>query len=526
MRDIYAKAELVLSWLGHGSEEIDIAFEALNIIAKESRKSTGQKAGVEWLTEYLSWCDRRLEKDNENCNQPWNAIKRFYGLSYWRRVWIFQELVLAKHLLLLHGPAALKYEDLDGASGWLCSLDESINSDRIEKPSFVSIDIWTLLSCGYFNTTPVTRVNLYKDLAGDRRLSHDPFSIFYRAYDLQATDPRDHIYGLLGLTDCNIVPDYKKDLRSVLDDLVNAWLKDSNKLEWLLYAGVGTFNRGPYESLPSWAPNFPFISKGVEHMKLCFGTGHADQGVFRPTDKTPVLVDSVLHTSGLLGPLVVKVHEAFLTETMIDGRLYEFARDVVRRIPSRPNGMHPLKAIFDVFRTMLITEKGLIAVSRESMVRLAISVLYWLLGPIGAIELPMRERSACLGVPMDDSFANSFFNIFFPGQNFEKNEFWDKFYDQEYVGREIKSILFANMAAQTNFRFTEIQGGYLGIAPRFSRPNDVVAILKGFKVPVILRKQEDHYILIGTSTIPGLMEGEAKEMRESGQARLEEIQIR
>jgi hypothetical protein len=82
------------------------------------------------------------------------------------------------------------------------------------------------------------------------------------------------------------------------------------------------------------------------------------------------------------------------------------------------------------------------------------------------------------------------------------------------------------MAAQVHFRFTEMEGGYLGMAPRFSRPGDLVAILTGCQVPVILRKQEDHYILIGPSTIPGLMEGEAKELYESGRASFEEIRIR
>jgi len=95
-----------------------------------------------------------------------------------------------------------------------------------------------------------------------------------------------------------------------------------------------------------------------------------------------------------------------------------------------------------------------------------------------------------------------------------------------FEDRELKPMWFNNEYAQVYFRFTELEGGYLGIAPRFSRPGDVVAILKGCKVPLILRKHKDHYIIIGTSSIPGLMEGEAKELCESGRARFEDIQIR
>lgn len=89
-----------------------------------------------------------------------------------------------------------------------------------------------------------------------------------------------------------------------------------------------------------------------------------------------------------------------------------------------------------------------------------------------------------------------------------------------------EAIGLKTVLSQIYFRFTEMDGEYLGLAPRFSRPGDEVAILHGCRVPVILRKHGDHYILLGTSTIPRLMEGEGQELYERGVARFEEIQIR
>jgi len=77
----------------------------------------------------------------------------------------------------------------------------------------------------------------------------------------------------------DIVPDYRKDFSVVLEDLVCAWIKDSNKLECLLYAGVGIFDRRSFDSLPSWTPNFLLASPEGTGL-VFFENGHADQGVF------------------------------------------------------------------------------------------------------------------------------------------------------------------------------------------------------------------------------------------------------
>jgi hypothetical protein len=513
MREIYSKADLVLSWLGHGIDEIDQAFDILQTIVKETRELGNRPAGVEWLKNYPSWC-----VEFETDKACLDSIRTFFELPYWQRVWIFQELVLGTRILFVHGSTNMTYEDLYRANHWIFFTRQSIDHGKIQKPDFLDTYIWLRLSSHYFHVVPILRVGLYKN----RDAVHDPYVMFYICSALQATDPRDHIYGLLGLGDFEIVPDYRKDFSSVLQDLVHAWMRNSKKLDYLLYAGIGTFDRGSFGSLPSWAPNFSLVSQRQRIELMFFQSGHADQGVFAAATKAPTLIDSVLQVSALLGPAVVKVYETFPQETWFDGRMYQFAEDYVRHAPSQKRGVHPLKAIFDVIRSM-VNELDPVA-SGDPTVRLAIGVLMILVAPPEV--LPIVESFAQLGVPFDDNFANTFFNVFLPGQSFEKEGFLDKFGSQEYTDRGLKTVKFMSEATLANFRFTEMEGGYLGMAPKFSRPGDVVAILKGCKVPLILRKHKDHYIIIGTSSIPGLMEGEAKELCESGRARFEDIQIR
>ena len=48
-----------------------------------------------------------------------------------------------------------------------------------------------------------------------------------------------------------------------------------------------------------------------------------------------------------------------------------------------------------------------------------------------------------------------------------------------------------------------------GLGPRGTKVNDLICILYGCSVPVILRKQQDHYEVIGECFIYGMMDGEA-----------------
>ena len=512
MRDIYSKAELVLSWLGHGIDEADIALHTLRTIAREIRELGTEDAGVEWLKSYPTWWNDSPEF--------WEPIQTFLRLPYWRRIWIFQELVLGKHILFMHGSTGLNYEDLRRVASWIIFTEISIRRGEIEKPDFLSQDIWFSLQF-QFHIAPIQVIRVYKE----QRLKDKPWSIFHVSSSLRATDPRDHVYGLLGLGDFNIVPDYRKDLNSVFHDLVNVWIADSNRLDCLLYAGVGTFDRGPYGSLASWAPNFLFMSQRVRPGPQWFEAGHADQGVFSESTNPPVLIDSVLHVSALFGPVVVEVHKIFpLTE-----QLYEFAVDFVRRNPCDANGIHPLKVIFELFGNIMNEDYAINShfVNGERLVRQALCIFRILLDFGEAIKSSLQERSALLGVSIDDDFPESFFNLFFPGLSFEKNGSLEKFWHQDELRLEMETgILLRTKLVQVYFRFTEMEGGHLGLAPRFSRPGDLVAILQGCQVPVILRKHEDHYTLIGPSIVPRLMEGEGKELYETGAARFEEIQIR
>jgi hypothetical protein len=125
----------------------------------------------------------------------------------------------------------------------------------------------------------------------------------------QATDLRDHVYGVLGLTNTSIIPDYAKDDVQLYHDFVSGMLQDIGRVEWLRYSGKGSFERNT--AMPSWMPNFPgmSLSRGMTY----FGYNKpADQDIFPGIDSCPLIKDHRLFVSGILGSMVDKIQEGLL----------------------------------------------------------------------------------------------------------------------------------------------------------------------------------------------------------------------
>jgi hypothetical protein len=56
-----------------------------------------------------------------------------------------------------------------------------------------------------------------------------------------------------------------------------------------------------------------------------------------------------------------------------------------------------------------------------------------------------------------------------------------------------------------------------GLAPIDAQEGDVVGVLFGCAVPVLLRPEGDHYLLVGEVFVHGFMNGEAIELKEKGE---------
>jgi hypothetical protein len=66
-------------------------------------------------------------------------------------------------------------------------------------------------------------------------------------------------------------------------------------------------------------------------------------------------------------------------------------------------------------------------------------------------------------------------------------------------------------------KFLRTDRGFMGLAPQLAEVGDEVWILLGCDVPLLLRKCDDYYILVGECFVQGIMEGEqTKDLLASG----------
>lgn len=66
------------------------------------------------------------------------------------------------------------------------------------------------------------------------------------------------------------------------------------------------------------------------------------------------------------------------------------------------------------------------------------------------------------------------------------------------------------MTKEMSFIMTE--NGYMGLAPVGTQVGDEVVVLLGCPVPLVLRRQNEKFQVIGDTYVYGLMEGQAFEM--------------
>ncbi|MCJ1352607.1 MAG: hypothetical protein MMC33_002591 [Icmadophila ericetorum] len=274
MRSIYERAAEVVVWVGPAADDSDVLMDAFDYLGKPAEDAGLLKLrgtdliklrkvnGESELSPELLAIKKASEElsDRVGLNFPFKAYKHFAARSYWKRVWIVQEISVARKVLILCGNKRLSFARFTAAiifngQNRVRLWKKATSSERAkmqvmmeEHDSAHNSVIGIRRRCQNETGTPETLVGLLVRLN---------FGHSYPSKD-RATDVRDLIYGLMGMASDNdqlrklgIQPDYHKSIieayteitRGLIkngDVLVLAWCQPSRQLK----------------DLPSWVPDY------------------------------------------------------------------------------------------------------------------------------------------------------------------------------------------------------------------------------------------------------------------------------
>ncbi|RTE83193.1 hypothetical protein BHE90_002270 [Fusarium euwallaceae] len=409
---------------------------------------------------------------------------------------------------------------------------KKLNEEKLSRPHYLSPNVWWALTTQLVGVDLVHQPFVAKETINNKPIlpkavQHGWVMSRYAA-NLRATDPKDYIYGLLAITELPIIPDYNKSLSDVYIEYTAAWLEtcrdmrineNMTSLTFLSNAGIGIY--GPKDDFPSWVSNFPGQEKpDISSTKM--GTGRADRGVFGDdSSKLPFVIARTksLFAWGFEVETVRSVAEGPVYRSTDSWDLLQSALTAMSRGKRYKTGLSTLNAFF-----RLLHRKRSRVASKSTIIR-DLCLFCHTIMPSERVEPQQRDDGLLrLGFSTDPvELEAQLADCFAPGADIRQLGFDKNLRDMVMewprgtVGDAWQRIRLTLIKLEKTWRLVDTTSGYLGLAPRGTIVGDRLCVLKGSDVPVLLRRTDlDSYIVVGTTFVEGLMDGEAAELEQAG----------
>jgi hypothetical protein len=248
MPDIYSTATRVVVWLGPQSCNSALAIECAETVSSN--------ISVDWENATMAPLSAESESlwSEKDSAMPLNkaqilAIAGFLSRSWFERLWIRQEISLARDAIAMCGPQSVP---------WLAIRD-------------IVFCIYVSVKQRIFeDNIPLKRQKMLYNLCSGRQ-SQDFGSLLSQAKYCICSDPRDKVFALLSLSDekgVKIEPDYTKSLYEVYQDVMLQFISARN------LRLLSTIEMHEHlEGIPSWVPDWasPRLSEALSYFQT--GTG-------------------------------------------------------------------------------------------------------------------------------------------------------------------------------------------------------------------------------------------------------------
>ncbi|KAF2113332.1 heterokaryon incompatibility protein-domain-containing protein [Lophiotrema nucula] len=492
MGSIYSHATNTLIWLGddeHGTAQS--AFSTLDTI--HSR---------------LDLCENQIgPADFEHLHIPsptaneWHDIKRLFHRPWFFRLWTIQELMLSLNTYAKYGDAVAAWPDFaawcsvleyTGIQRWLESDNKSLRHSELDLTTHFT------LGCGIVNELEKERYYLASFIHKSSILS-----VLVATRHAQASEPKDKVYGILGIASHHITPSYAPDV-SVRQVYTEACIDAASEMFSLLSC---VDHDAPLR--PSWVPDWssPRVTESLgyatkSHNLYCAGLikKFVENGEATHISPSPghawFRLDNNLNTMTLRGKLVDTMASvgpaAALTSLDIDipeennSILVAYA-NIANQYQTYPTG----EAIYDAFWKTLVANKDASGNSHAPQDYSEVLSL--------VLDSSTGKQPSLLGQTYSPRRTKGFFTL--------------STLQSRKPALTLDDLRRAFRAAAQNRCFAVTGKNYFGLVPRGTRVGDRIFILNGGPVPFVVREAEGGFVLVGECYIHGIMRGELIDQR-------------
>ncbi|KAK8101514.1 hypothetical protein PG999_011888 [Apiospora kogelbergensis] len=267
MKSTFSEARRVLVWLGPSTPDTEAAFKLINRVVRTYVHRHFWRLENVLLPESSPLAQNHFdfspsERFARVSKWDLSPLIRLLQLPWFTRLWVFQEVAFAKEISVVCGEKAIPWWRLAQSVMYLQHKGVLLEYELHDK--------------AMIGVKAVAEMEKVRQNAKEQDMPRDLISILLATSAAQCTDPRDKIYGVLGLVDQEgeqskrppeIEIDYDADVAHIYQDLAEKYVaaKDLRILSCVSRRQTTALDEGA--NLPSWVPDWTAITNDTPFVR-------------------------------------------------------------------------------------------------------------------------------------------------------------------------------------------------------------------------------------------------------------------
>lgn len=452
MGDLYSRARRVIICLGEDEGDVaESAVRGIRQIAAQCRRETDDLRRLNdhlWTRDHGFKHHRFTDDPLPDCD--WSAVKAFYQATWFTRLWVVQETILAREALCIRGRCRIDWPDVALAARWM-------HYKRYFRPEYCGEEVLGVVNSSVIWDRMAT--------AGGQTL----YNLLQLAPRFQTTYAHDRVFALLGLATKSALndgpngleqlqPDYRAPPADLYTLVTRAVIAKHGKLHIVRQAHKFVTSECDTILVPSWVPRYD------GHYSVYAGSPSAIRGHGADNDlKQPIGEWLGSGCSGTIGLQGLVVDEILQVSSMIK---MSFVKDFAALA----------ETIVGIW-TMIITSVG----NRSQLNNLEILQLTLFGSTSIDSSCSFKDFIAwCQALVEHNDVAD------------EWQTYW--LYIQALLDWAANRVIFVTRT------------GLLGLGPRDTAVDDCVCIVFGGAVPFIMKRDVGFWLFVGDAYLHSLMD--------------------